>query len=383
VDTTDYAHAGPGSPMGRILRQFWQPVAMTEDVDRKRALPVRILHEDLTVYRGESGQYHVVDFRCAHRGTQLSTGWVEGDCIRCFYHGWKYDASGQCVEMPAEDPSIPPKVKIKSYPTREYAGLVFAYFGEGEPPPMWYCHELERDYGVKWTESNAWPCNWFQRVENAIDGSHLAFVHSGSAFGRQVTGQIPRFEVEETEWGMRMTSYRTPDNIRINEYHFPNVLHIRAPVLRDGVGQIPWPDLWNWYMPVDDTHSVLLTARCAPVVGEDARRFAELLPPVKYYNPADEHEFLMANPREADNTVDPVASQDYVAQLGQGPIADRLNERLGQGDAGIVFARGLLRREMARLERGLPLKQWQRKTDTTPLPLPPGVPQNPDYVAAR
>jgi 5,5'-dehydrodivanillate O-demethylase len=126
VDTTDYAHAGPGTPMGRILRRFWQPVAMTEDVDRQGALPVRILHEDLTVYRGASGRYHVVDFRCAHRGTQLSTGWVEGDCIRCFYHGWKYDGSGQCVEMPAEDSSFPAKVRIKSYPTQAYAGLVFA-----------------------------------------------------------------------------------------------------------------------------------------------------------------------------------------------------------------------------------------------------------------
>jgi hypothetical protein len=182
---------------------------------------------------------------------------------------------------------------------------------------------------------------------------------------------------------MRMTSHRSPGNVRINEFHFPNVLHIRAPVLRDGVGQTPWPDLWNWYLPVDDTHSVLLTARCAPLVGEDARRFAELLPPIQYYNPADEHAFLLANPREADNAVDPVAAQDYVAQMGQGPIADRGSERLGQGDAGIVFARGLLRREMARLERGLPLKQWQRKSPGPPLPLPPGVPDAPDLLAAR
>src|SRR3954471_18262425 len=123
--------------MGRILRMYWQPVAMAEDVIQKKAIPTRIMNEDLTVYQGESGQYYVVDFRCAHRGTQLSTGWVEGDCLRCFYHGWKYDGSGQCVEMPAEDASSPPKVRIKSYPTREYAGLIFAYFGEGEPPPMW------------------------------------------------------------------------------------------------------------------------------------------------------------------------------------------------------------------------------------------------------
>jgi 5,5'-dehydrodivanillate O-demethylase oxygenase subunit len=94
MDTTDYPYAGPGTLMGRILRQYWQPVATTEEVDQKKALPTRIMSEDLTVYKGESGQYYVVDFRCAHRGTQLSTGWVEGECIRCFYHGWKYDGSG-------------------------------------------------------------------------------------------------------------------------------------------------------------------------------------------------------------------------------------------------------------------------------------------------
>ena len=87
--------------------------------------------EDYTLYRGEDGAAHVVAPRCAHRGTQLSTGWVEADCLRCFYHGWKYDSTGQCVEMPAEDPSFPPRVKIRGYPTEEYLGLVFAFLGEG------------------------------------------------------------------------------------------------------------------------------------------------------------------------------------------------------------------------------------------------------------
>src|SRR5713226_7171098 len=102
------------------------------------------MSEDFTLYRGQSGTPHLVAFRCAHRGTQLSTGWVEGDCIRCFYHGWKYDGAGQCVEQPAEDSSFPPKVKIVSYPTEEYLGLIFAYLGDAEhgdtgafrPPPL-------------------------------------------------------------------------------------------------------------------------------------------------------------------------------------------------------------------------------------------------------
>src|SRR4029453_2584574 len=100
--------------------------------------------QDFTIYRGEDGTAHVVAPRCAHRGTQLSTGWVEGDCIRCFYHGWKYDGAGQCVEQPAEDAGFAGKVKIESSPTEEYLGLVFAYLGEAQrdatgafrPPPL-------------------------------------------------------------------------------------------------------------------------------------------------------------------------------------------------------------------------------------------------------
>src|SRR5919202_5832867 len=97
----DFVHTGPGTLAGRYLRMFWHPVLRAQDLPAARAKPIRIMGEDLTIYRGESGTPHVVAFRCAHRGTQLSTGWVEGDCIRCFYHGWKYDGSGQCIEMPA------------------------------------------------------------------------------------------------------------------------------------------------------------------------------------------------------------------------------------------------------------------------------------------
>jgi 5,5'-dehydrodivanillate O-demethylase len=376
-DMTDYAHAGPGTLMGAVLRKFWQPVAVTDGFSPGSAKPVHILNEDLTVYLGETGTPHVVAPRCAHRGTQLSTGWVEGDCLRCFYHGWKYDASGQCVEMPAEDASFPPKVKIKSYPTQAYAGLIFAYLGDGEPPPLPRFAELDREFGVKWTETKVWPCNWFQRLENALDSAHLAFVHSGSEFGGMVTTAPPRFEHRETEWGMELKAIRSADNIRINELHFPNVIHIRTPVLTQVADKIPWCDLINWYVPVDDETSVLFSSRSAPLVGEQARQFEERLPPHRYYNPADQHEALFANPRLADDptfALDPISAQDYVAQMGQGRIADRVNERLGKTDAGIILMRGLYRREMEAVQRGEPGKQWQPKTDTTPLPVPPGVP---------
>src|SRR5919202_4499211 len=110
VDHTDFVSTAPGTLAGRFMRRFWHPVYLARELPAGHPKPVRIMSEDFTLYRGEGGKAHAVAFRCAHRGTQLSTGWVEGDCLRCFYHGWVYDGSGQCVEMPAEDSSFPPKV---------------------------------------------------------------------------------------------------------------------------------------------------------------------------------------------------------------------------------------------------------------------------------
>src|SRR6266545_4755876 len=118
-DNADFDHTGPGTLAGRYLRLFWQPVFVAEDLKPGRPLPIRIMDEEFTLYRGESGACHLVAPRCIHRGTLLSTGWVEGDCIRCFYHGWKYDGAGQCVEQPAEDAGFASKVRIRGYPTEE------------------------------------------------------------------------------------------------------------------------------------------------------------------------------------------------------------------------------------------------------------------------
>src|SRR5215210_2451076 len=185
IDYLDFIRTGPGTLAGRYLRRFWQPVAIGRDLPPGRAIPVRLLGEDFTLYRGEAGTPHAVANRCAHRGTQLSTGWVEGDCLRCFYHGWKYDGSGQCVEMPAEDPSFPPKVRIASYLTEEYLGLLFVYLGEGAPPSLPRFPELEDEsQGVREVYTYTWPCNYFQALEN--DPFHGDWVHreSYAASGR-------------------------------------------------------------------------------------------------------------------------------------------------------------------------------------------------------
>src|SRR3954447_10185755 len=125
------------------MRLHWQPVMLGEELPAGRSKPMRIMSEDFTLYRGESGTPHVVAFRGAHRGTQLSTGWVVGDELRCFYHGWKYDGSGQCTEQPAEPEPFCSRIRIRSYPIQEYLGLLWAYLGEGEPPAMRRFQQLE------------------------------------------------------------------------------------------------------------------------------------------------------------------------------------------------------------------------------------------------
>ena len=121
-ESSDFARTGPGALAGRFMRSFWQPVSRARDLAPGRTKPLRVMSEDFTLYSGESGAAHLVAFRCAHRGTQLSTGWVEGDELRCFYHGWKYGPDGQCTEQPAEPEPFCQRILIKSYAVQEYSG---------------------------------------------------------------------------------------------------------------------------------------------------------------------------------------------------------------------------------------------------------------------
>ena len=118
----DLVSTRPGSLGGTLMRRFWHPIHRAEELRAGQAKPIEIMSERFTLYRGESGTPHLVDFRCPHRGAQLSAGWVEGDSIRCMYHGWCFDSAGQCIEQPAEEKPFAKKIRIGSYPTQEYLG---------------------------------------------------------------------------------------------------------------------------------------------------------------------------------------------------------------------------------------------------------------------
>src|SRR6266540_3965102 len=201
VGVNDFVSAGPETLAGRFLRRFWQPVYCTHELPPGRAVPIRVMGEDFTLYRGESGTPHLVGDRCAHRGTQLSVGWVEGECIRCRYHGWKYDASGQCVETPGEDPDFARRVHLRSYPTTEYVGLVFAYLGEGEAPPFRRYPDLDAPGVVVTDPPEYLPCSFWNRIDN--DAAHGAWTHRSTALRMHRPDFLiqRRDEVEETEYG--------------------------------------------------------------------------------------------------------------------------------------------------------------------------------------
>ena len=363
----DVARTGPGTLAGRFIRRFWQPIARSMDLEAGRPHRIELLGEHFTVYRGDSGQAHVVQDACPHRQTRLFLGWVEGECIRCFYHGWKFDPAGRCVDQPAERQGFKEKVTIRAYPTREYLGLVFAYFGEGEAPPFPLFPEVEEADGTLSITRHLVPCNYFQRVENDLDETHVHFVHRVSTAPVGLN-ELPEIEVEESDYGILRTGRRAgggANPTRIGHYLMPNTLLVALPPAPD---HSYWTIHLAWRVPVNDevmaSHIVSLRQGAA-----SRGRIAggRVITP----DPLDVTEEVLAG-RQRVQDLDPSYSglfmvQDNVALAGQGRIVDRSKDWLGQSDKGIILLRRLWQRELAALAEGRPCKAWRRPAEKLPL----------------
>lgn len=330
----------PGSPAGKILRQYWQPVATSQSVEPGQAKPLKILGEELTLYRGESGNPHVVGARCAHRYTWLHTGWVEEDCIRCFYHGWKYDGSGQCVEQPAEQSEVfATKIQIPSYPTAEYAGLIFAYMGEEDlPPELPHYPELDRTDakqvgGIR--PPGPWPINYFQILENNVDPVHTSFVHRAS---EPHWLEVPEVSAHRTDYGLEMHATRSGQT-RKTYYHFPNLMHITIYMIPDTDIEF---DHFFWAVPLDEESTMFISSTVIP------HELADRVPRSMAGRIMDKEAGpdLLSGVRRPQS----ITEEDYVAMVGQGTVADRTNERLGKSDAGVIQLRRLWRDKLDELE---------------------------------
>lgn len=382
VTDEDLIHVGPGSLAGSFLRRFWHPAYCGPDLPAGKAKPIRVLGEELTLYRGEGGQPHVVAFRCAHRGTQLSTGWVEGDAIRCHYHGWLYDQTGQCIAQPGEDPSFASKIKILSYPAREYLGLIFIYMGPDPVPALPSLPQLEQGHTVHVRMLTS-ECNYFQLIENNVDPNHVPFVHRRS-HGRpyvELGGDIPPTKVNavETTYGIDIT--RTDSDGGKVFFVMPTSHALKLSTRRANVGR--WREHYSWRTPVDDQRTLWFTADAFRGEGRISGDGPQEVRSIPSYDPAPhatralsgqedvhdvERELYLAEPQslpEGQRDHYLANYEDSVILLGQGVTPNRSLDHLGRSDTGVILLRRIYRREVQALADGSPVKEWQPPADAT------------------
>lgn len=350
----DFVHAGPGTLAGRYLRRFWQPIYLSRALAKGKAVPIRVMGEGFTLYRGESGRPYVTVYRCPHRGTQLSTGRVRAEELSCRYHGWTFDPTGQCVAQPAEPRPFACKVKVATYPAREAIGLIFAYLGEGTPPPFpeW------PDVG-QFLHRHQIDCNYFQSAENIVDDVHVHFSHRNSALLRHSNrAAIPKVSAHETPFGLTQRLWHE-QSTELNHFIMPNICYLQFVYRK----RVRISTLFA-YVPIDDTHhhhymSIAATTRFPRIdklmfglaAWVDARRSAD-----NQWFSSKTLEVLSGK-----STFDRIGNprlQDTVMCVGQGPVADRSAERLGRSDAAVILLRKIWKRELRLLAESKPLTQF-------------------------
>jgi 5,5'-dehydrodivanillate O-demethylase oxygenase subunit len=363
----DLVSTKPGTVAGTFMRRFWHPIHRAEELRPGQAKPIEIMSERFTLFRGESGTPHVVAFRCPHRGTQLSAGWVEGDSIRCMYHGWCFNGAGQCTDQPAEEKSFASKIRIQSCPTREYLGLIFAYFGEGEAPPFPLYPHMDEEGVIEVLSTEVWPCNFLQRIDNNGDTYHVPFVHRGaySASSDNNRSGLPDISKEESPWGTTGYASFAQGWRNIFQFFMPNVYAFRNPSPEP---ECMSEDRMQWDVPLDDERSLEFRLRRLPLRGEAANEYrarAAALAAEPKISVAQMGDAVLSGKlsfQDLDHffkdKISLVHTQDYVAQVGQGSVADRGREHLGRSDVGVILFRKIWERELRALAEGRPLKKW-------------------------
>jgi 5,5'-dehydrodivanillate O-demethylase len=332
---------GPGTPAGELLRRYWHPFAVAAELsDDKPKKRIRLLGENLVLFRlpaavGGEFKYGLLDERCSHRRASLYYGFVEGDGLRCAYHGWKYSVEGNCLDQPFEkDPEFKKEVCHKAYPVEQLSGLLFAYLGPPEKKPLlprWDFLARE-DWPRKIEIHPVLDCNWLQPMENAVDPSHTHFLH-GETFRqkgirRDVSYNLKKvdyFEFENCEWGIRKRRVFVDGEKEIGHVLvFPNMLR--------------HPGSLHFRVPIDDTHTQIYR-----VIRSEKAAASGDGPPVEYVTYKDgDGEFHMEN----------FPSQDAMAWETQGSITERTRELLGESDRGITLFRKMLREQIDLVGRG-------------------------------
>jgi 5,5'-dehydrodivanillate O-demethylase oxygenase subunit len=337
-------HVGPGTKMGNLLRRYWHPVAAVAEFDERPTRPVRLMGEDLVLYKDKSGTFGLVERQCPHRRADLAYGFVEVCGLRCSYHGWLFDEKGRCLEQPYEDHVNPQarfrdKITIKAYPVEAKAGLLFAYLGPQPAPllPNWEPFTFTNGF-VQVVFSQV-PCNWLQCQENSIDPVHFEWMHDN--------------------WGVRLSGADGPYAPKHLELEFKEFEHgLTYHRVREGqppnnelwtVGRAAlWPNIFfighfEYRVPIDDSNTLSVMWFFSRVPKE---REPFVQQRILYWHAP------VRDPQSGDWIASHVVNQDYVAWVGQGTIADRTQEHLGRSDRGVVMMRRRFLADIEAIERG-------------------------------
>jgi 5,5'-dehydrodivanillate O-demethylase len=337
---------GKGTPMGELLRRYWHPIAAVTELDDTATKQVRLMGEDLVLYKDRSGTFGLLALHCPHRRADLSYGYVEECGLRCSYHGWAFDEQGNCTSQPFEDTvntntRFRDSIKQPAYPVREMAGMLFAYLGPNPVPelPCW--------------ESFTWPngfaqiviapldCNWLQAAENNIDPVHFEWLHSNWSMvqaGKLGPYSPKHLKIEIDTWEYGFGYKRILENSTeadpgwaIPRLHcMPNIFPVSGTH-------------FEYRVPIDDTHTLSVVWAWDPVPVEEQPYVQARVP--HWYAP-------ITDPVTGRWITTHTINQDTVAWIGQGIVADRENEHLGRSDVGVAMFRDQLRADLEAIARG-------------------------------
>ena len=352
---------GPGTPAGEFLRRYWQPVGISKDVlSGGKPQALRILGEDLVLFRDDDGRPGLLGLHCSHRLTSLGYGRVEDGGIRCPFHGWLYDVEGRCLEQPAEPEASTFKDRIRhpAYPCQELGGLIFAYMGPRETMPLLPRYEvLVREDGTRKTDYYPINSSYLQNLEGAVDTIHAAYLHTNnwSEMKHRLSRlPKPRVEYEETEYGIWQRGYKAspgangPSMGVIFTYFFMPAGFMRVQESHRGEGDVK--KFQSWYVPVDDTHTLRFQSAFAPLEthGEPYVWPAEdefILPGPEndYFRDYDRVDTISGIPTNAPGTaIKGFLSQDSMVNETQGPIVERSLEHFGVHDQVLMAMRQMI-----------------------------------------
>jgi 5,5'-dehydrodivanillate O-demethylase oxygenase subunit len=335
---------GPGTPMGELLRRYWHPIAASVELDKEPVQPVKLLGEDLVLFRDEQGRMGLIGHRCAHRGISMAYGIPQENGLRCAYHGWTFDTNGRCVDMPFEAATLP--LKLAAYPVQELGGLIFAYLGPEPAPllPRWdFLVRTDLNKGIRITPL---PCNWLQCMDNSLDPIHFEHLHGHygnyvmKRMGREpMLNPKPHLKIDFDVWEYGIYKRRLVEGAAENcsdwttghPILFPNTL------AQGGPDQISC----QIRVPMDDTNTLHFA-----ILGERPKAGEQLSSDVPVRREPLRYDGL------ARVIADTIVPQDEAAWVGQGAITDRTTEHLVTSDKGILLYRKLLLENIDKVERG-------------------------------